>query len=84
VFTAHRQFVGQFGRGFLVWYGHVEAAPATREEFQHLRPEVFGGDVIQAVDERLVRLLGEQSVDERRPAMTDRMTDHTVLIRRVH
>ena len=81
---ARGELVGQLRRRFLVWYGHVETATAAREEFQHLRAEIFRGDVVQAIDEGLIRLLGEQPVDERRPAVIDRMTDHPVLIRCVH
>ena len=81
---AHGELVGQLGRRFLVWYGHVEPAPAAREEFQHLRAEVRRGDVVQAIDEGLLGLLRKEPVDERRPAVIDRMTDHSVLIRCVH
>ena len=81
---AHRELVGQLGRRFLVWYGHVEPAPAAREEFQHLGAKVPRGDVVQAIDQGLLSLLRKEPVDERRPAVIDRMTDHPVLIRRVH
>ena len=81
---ADRELVGQFGRRFLVWYGHVQPAAAAREEFQHLRAEVPRGDVIEPVDQGLLGLLRKEPVDERRPAVIDRMTDHSVLIRGVH
>ena len=81
---AQREFVGQLRRRFLVWYGHVQPASAAREELQHLRAEIARRDVIEAIDEGLIRLLGEQPVDERRPAVTDGMSDHPVLIRGVH
>jgi len=81
---AGRQLVRQLRRGFLVWYGHIQSASAAREELQHLRAKVLGRDVIEPIIDELVRLLGEQPVDERRPAVTDRMTDHTVLIWRAH
>ena len=48
------------------------------------RDEVLGADVIETIDEELLRLLGEHPMDEWRPAVIDRMTDHTVLIRGVH
>ena len=81
---AHRELVGKLGRRFLVWYGHIEPAAAAREELQHLRAEVPRGDVIQAVDQGLFGLFRKEPVDERRPAVIDRMTDHSVLIRGVH
>ena len=81
---ADRELVGKLGRRFLVWYGHVESAPAAREELQHLGAKVRRGDVIQAVDQGLLGLFRKEPVDERRPAVIDRMTDHSVLIRAVH
>jgi hypothetical protein len=75
--------IRQVRRRFLVWYGHVQPAASAREELQHLRAEVLGRYVVEAIDQELFGLLGEQSVDERRPAVVDRMTDHAILIRYV-
>ena len=61
-----------------------QAAATTREELEHVRAEVAGGDVVQAVDQRVFGLPGEQAVDEWRPAVADRMPDHAVLIRCIH
>jgi hypothetical protein len=81
---AGSELIGQLRRGFLVWYGHVQPTSATGEEFQHLGAEVSGRDIVETIDDGLIRLFGEQPVDERRPAVIDRMTDHPVLIRCVH
>jgi hypothetical protein len=81
---AFGQGVRDVGRRFLVWYGHIQSPSAAAEELEYLHAEIVGRDVVQTVDHVLRRLLGEQAVDEGRPAVIDRMTDHTVLIGRIH
>ena len=79
---ARRQFVHQFGRRLLVRHGDVQAAHAAGEQPQGLAAEILRRDVEQPIDEILRRGLGEHPVDERRPAVGDRVPDDPVLIGR--
>jgi hypothetical protein len=68
------------GRRLFVRDRHVQAAHAVREQRHDLLLEILGLDVEQAVDHVLQRLLREETVYERRPAVSDRMADDAVLV----
>ena len=62
--------------------GDVQAAPAVQEKVHHVPAELRRRHIEAPVDHRLLGLAREQAVDERRPAVRDRMPDDSILIRR--
>ncbi len=79
---ARRQLVDQLCGRLLVRQRDVEATHAAGEQAQSLAPEIVGMYVEQPIDEVLRRGFGEHPVDERRPAVRDRMADQSILISR--
>ena len=79
---ARRQLVDQLGGRLLVRQRDIETAHAAGQQAQSLAPEIVRVNVEQAIDQILRRRLGEHAVNERRPAVGDRVPDHAVLIGR--
>jgi hypothetical protein len=78
---ARRELVDEVGCRLLVRQGDIDAAPVTAEELEHVAAEAFGRRFVQPVDQVLLRLAREHAVDERRPAVTDGITEQSVGIR---
>src|ERR1700729_1434255 len=65
--------------------GDVQGAPAVKKEVHHVPAKLRWRHIEAPIDHRLLGLAREQAVNERRPAVRDRMPDDSVLIRsRVH
>ena len=73
-----RELVHQVGSGVLVRHRDVDAAAAGAEELEHVAAETLGRRFVQPVAQVLLRLAREHAVDERRPAVSDRVTEETV------
>ena len=75
-----RELVHEFRRRLLVGHGDVEALAAGRKELDRADAKTLGREVQQTIGHGLAGLFGEHAMDERRPAVPDRMTDDGVSI----
>jgi hypothetical protein len=73
--SAGGQVVHDLGRGRLVRQRHVRATAAFDEEVDDGVAEFVRHDVLHLVVDDVVELAREHAVDERRPAVSDRMAE---------
>ena len=80
-FGARGEFVDELGRRLLVRQRDVHAPQPPREQAQGLAPKTVRRDVEQPVHQILRSRFGEHAVNERGPAVSDRVARDPVLIR---